>query len=120
MITDYITFIVKTESGGTGLLLVSPELGNYSVIHHASLNYVEGQHIDFFCPVCHENLGMKKLSSDLAEVIMVDENGNEYEIIFSEIAGKKCTYKVKNQNIIASFGKDSDEHTNFWGEYPKY
>lgn len=120
MVSDRIIFSVRTEQGKRGIVLLSPELGNYSMTHHESLDFTEGEHIDFFCPVCHSNLGLKIISSDLAEVIMKDKEGVEYEIIFSEVAGKRFTYQLRNKKIVLSFGEDASEFINFWGEYPKY
>lgn len=119
-VTDKIIFSVITSRGKAGLLLLSPELGDYSVIYHNSLTIEEGEHVDFFCPVCHENLGIKNVNPDFAEVILIDEGGKEYKLVFSEIAGKRCTYKIADNDILESYGEDADEFTNFWGESPKY
>jgi transcription initiation factor IIE alpha subunit len=117
---DHIIFSTETERGLRGVLLISPELGNYTIIHDDKFVFIEGEHVDFFCPVCNENLSLEEADKDLAEVLMIDENEEEYKIIFSEIAGKKCTWKVKDDKIIESFGEDADEYTNFWGSGPKY
>ncbi|MBN1340494.1 MAG: hypothetical protein JXA03_14285 [Bacteroidales bacterium] len=119
-VVSHITFSVITSGGKAGLLLLSPELGDYSVIYHDSLTIEEGEHVDFFCPVCHENLGAKSANPDFAEVILIDENGKEYRLVFSVIAGKKCTFKIAGNSILEAFGDDADEYFNFWGETPKY
>ncbi|MCD4746556.1 MAG: hypothetical protein K8R58_09665 [Bacteroidales bacterium] len=118
-ITDYIILSAKTEKGNAGLLLFTPQLGDYTIIKHPLFNFEEGEHIDFFCPVCSENLSAADINKNLAEVIMIDEKNHEYKILFSEIAGQKCTYKIKNDDIEA-FGEDALEYTNFWGVNPKY
>lgn len=119
-IRDHIIFATETERGLRGVLLISPELGNYTIIHDDKFDFIEGEHVDFFCPVCHENLAIEEVDKDLAEVLMIDDKGDEYKIIFSEIAGKKCTIKLKDDKIIESYGEDSDEYTNFWGVTPRY
>lgn len=119
-IGDHIIFSTQTERGLRGVLLISPELGNYTIIHDDKFNFMEGEHVDFSCPVCHENLSIDEVDQDLAEVILIDENKEEYKIVFSEIAGKRCTMKIKDDKIIESFGEDADEFTNFWGSGPKY
>jgi transcription initiation factor IIE alpha subunit len=119
-IKNSVIFSAQTEKGLKGLILLSPELGNYSILHVPGFSYAEGEHIDFFCPVCHADLGIHKVSKDLAGVIMIDENKDEYHIVFSEIAGKKCTIKMKENSIIESYGENADEFSNFWGEGPKY
>ena len=119
-IKNSVIFSARTEKGISGLVLFSPELGNYSILHVPAFTYAEGEHIDFFCPVCHANLGVPEIGKDLAEVIMMDEKKVEYNIIFSEIAGKQCTIKMKEKTIIESYGEDAGEFSNFWGEGPRY
>jgi len=115
-----VIFSAQTEKGLKGLVLLSPELGNYSILHVPAFSYKDGEHIDFFCPVCHTDLGIHKVSKDLAGFIMIDEKKVEYNIIFSEIAGKQCTIKLKENTIVESFGEDAGEFSNFWGAGPKY
>jgi hypothetical protein len=119
-IKNSIIFSAQTEKGIKGLVLFSPELGNYSILHVPAFAYSGGEHIDFFCPVCHTDLGIHKVSKDLAGVVMIDEKKVEYNIIFSEIAGKKCTIKMKENTIVKSYGEDANEYSNFWGAGPKY
>ena len=113
-----IVFRVENDHNEKGLLLLSPNLGNYEVKRHPDFQYNEGEHISFYCPICQTNLA-SKMSENLAEIIMIDENNNEYEIYFSEIAGEKCTYKISEGEVI-TFGKDSVQYMNFFGENPKY
>lgn len=119
-IKNSVIFSAQTEKGLKGLVLLSPELGNYSILHVPAFSYKDGEHIDFFCPVCHTDLGIHKVSKDLAGFIMIDEKKVEYNIIFSEIAGKQCTIKLKENTIVESFGEDAGEFSNFWGAGPKY
>lgn len=119
-IKNSVIFSAQTEKGVKGLVLFSPKLGNYSILHVPAFTYAEGEHIDFFCPVCHANLGVPKIRKDLAEVLMIDNKQVEFTIIFSQIAGKQCTIKMKENIIMESYGDDSDEFSNFWGEKPRY
>lgn len=112
---DHITFVARTAGGTTGLLLLSPELGDYHPIHHPSFQYSEGDRIEFLCPLCHANLSASELHQNLARIVMIDEDDRRYDIVFSEIAGEKCTYKIGNEEI-ESFGEDSGHYTNFFGE----
>lgn len=119
-IKNSVIFSAQTLTGIRGLVLLSPELGNYSILHVPSFSYNPGDHIDFFCPVCHANLGIPDVNQDLAEIIMIDENKEEFRIVFSEIAGKQCTMKIKENTIVESFGENADEFSNFWGAAPSY
>jgi hypothetical protein len=117
---DHIIFSAQTKKGKKGVLMLSPELGNYTILHDKHFTYEKGEHLDFFCPVCHANLGIPEVNKELAEVLMVDDKGVKYRIIFSEIAGKKCTIQVKGDKMIQVFGEDAEGYTNFWGAGPKY
>ena len=52
----------------------------------------------------------------LAKVLMVDKDGNRYDILFSLIVGEHCTYKVKEGKIESYFGKDYPTYINYFGE----
>lgn len=115
-----LIFSAKAQNGSTGLMLFSPELGNYDILHSPSLDYKKGDHLDFLCPVCHENLAVKHDKDHLAEVLMVEEDGTEYEIVFSEIAGKKAILKIKDDVVVDAYGVDAHQYMNYWGVEPKY
>ncbi|MBN2175643.1 MAG: hypothetical protein JW731_16050 [Bacteroidales bacterium] len=117
---DHIVFAATNRFGRKGVLMLSPELGNYTILHDEHFKYKPGEHLDFYCPVCHGNLAIPHVSKELAEVLMVDDEGVEYRIIFSEIAGKKVTIQVKDDQMVKVFGEDADSYTNFWGIGPRY
>lgn len=114
-----IVFSVKTRDGRTGLLLLSPELGEYNIEKHPSLKLREGEHLEFYCPMCHDSLSSLDEHINLAKIIMLDQEGKESEIIFSKIVGEKCTYQLMGDEILP-FGPDAREYYNFWGEKPEY
>lgn len=119
-VKNNIIFTAKNEMGDKGIILFNQNLGNYNLIHDPNFSIDKGEHIHFFCPICHSNLGIPKVNEDLAEVIMIDSNEIEYEIIFSVVAGKQCTIKLKDNSIIEKYGDDADEYQNFWGAGPSY
>jgi len=110
-----IIFSVKsTEGKKQGLLLLNPELGNYSYVSHPSLKFTEGEKIDFFCPVCFLNLASKQINENLVKIIMVDEQFHEYDIYFSNIAGQFTTFKISKDNIIERHGEHSSSYVNYF------
>jgi|AntAceMinimDraft_9_1070365.scaffolds.fasta_scaffold218790_2 hypothetical protein len=109
-----IVFAAKTPSGERGLIFLSPEIGDYHITKHPEFKIKEGAHIEFFCPICHENLEAKSLNDNLAKIILKDKKGIEHDILFSEIVGEKCTYVIY-ENRVDSFGKDAEHYVNFFG-----
>ncbi|MEN8224319.1 MAG: hypothetical protein ABFS05_03070 [Bacteroidota bacterium] len=114
-----IVLLAKLQDGSQGLLLLSPILGEYSATTHAAFNVNEGDKVDIFCPVCHEDLGDYNDHKNLARVIMIDDREEEYDIVFSEIIGQQCTYKIHGEEV-EKYGEEADLYTNFWGVAPRY
>ena len=114
-----IVLLAKLPDGEQGLLLLSPILGEYSATTHAAFNVNAGDKVDIFCPVCHADLGDYHDDQNLAKVIMIDDREEEYDIIFSEIIGQRCTFKIHGEEM-EKYGEDADIYTNYWGEAPKY
>ncbi len=108
---DYIVFKIRNTRREKGLLLVHPEVGNYSSIKHPLFHFEEGERIDFFCPLCLQSLDAE-VDENLVHVVMVDELQTEHEIYFSRIAGEQSTYQVSEEGIKAT-GEHSHRYTIF-------
>ena len=108
---EHIIFTSKNLKGERGLLLLHPEIGNYSSLKHPSFKYDKGDSLDFFCPLCGQSL-QSKLDKNLAHVLMIDKDGKEYDIFFSRIAGEKSTYKVSGDTVMQA-GEHSYRYTCF-------
>jgi uncharacterized protein YbaR (Trm112 family) len=113
-VKDDIIFAIRTKADQHGLIMLSPKLGNYRVRKHDDLILTEGERLETFCPMCHSNLRAISVNPNLAEVLMVDGNGDEYEIYFSEIVGEHSTFKLKDSEM-ESFGDDSEGYLNYFG-----
>lgn len=109
-----IVLSVYTESQNMGLIFLSTELGNYKRTSHPSFQIKEGEHLDIYCPICHANLQAIEFNENLAKVFMTDESQKVYEILFSEIEGEHCTYKLVD-TMIESYGEHVDHYVNFFG-----
>jgi uncharacterized protein YbaR (Trm112 family) len=114
-VKGFIVFSVKTKEDKRGLIFVSPELGNYQTFTHPSFRISKGEQHEFLCPICHSNLAAIEVNENLVKVLMTGENGKVYEILFSGIAGEKCTYKLKDGQLEV-YGEDSERYRNFFGE----
>jgi len=106
-----LLFSVRTRKGVAGLIALHPDVGNYSVEKNPLFEYKEHDKLDFFCPVCHAELS-SSVHDRLARIIMLDENSQEYEVLFSKVAGEKSTYKIIGKTMEV-YGDDSAEYLDF-------
>ncbi len=113
-----IIFVAKKDNGKKGLILLNPELGDYKRIAHSTFELKDGEHLSFLCPICHSDLSANEISKNLARIIMIDKEGTEYKILFSEVQGEKCTYRICKKEIEA-FGEDSSTYMNYFGSGPQ-
>jgi len=88
-----------------GLVYLNPELGNYTSTTHPSFEIREGEEYIYTCPICGAQLNSMKYLH-LVRILMKDEEGKEFNIYFSGIAGEKCTYKIRGNKIEQSTGPD--------------
>lgn len=110
---ENIIFAAKTKSHKRGLVLLSPKIGDYSVVTHVDFKFEQGELVSFYCPICNISLVATNVNENLANVIMKDETGKEYDVYFSGIAGERCTYKITDKKVEA-FGDKSAQYINFF------
>jgi hypothetical protein len=108
---DNIIFKIKNKQKETGLLLLSPQIGNYSSLKHHSFKINEGEDVDFSCPLCSSDL-KSDIHINLVNVLMVDDKGEEYNVYFSKIKGEHSTYFTKGEEV-GSTGVDAGKYTFF-------
>lgn len=108
---EYIIFKIRNTEREKGLLLIHPEVGNYSSIKHPDFKFLEGDRIDFFCPLCMQNLDAA-IDENLVHVTMVDQLGMESEVYFSRVAGEKSTYSVSKEGVMVT-GEHSFRYAHF-------
>ncbi len=117
-VNEKIIFIALKSNGKKGIILLNPELGDYRRIAHSTLELKDGERLTFLCPICHSDLSANEINRNLARIIMIDENGTEFKILFSEVQGEKCTYRICKKEIEA-FGEDSSTYMNYFGSGPQ-
>ncbi len=103
--TSIVLAASQVNGSQRGLVLMNPEIGNYTTTTHPSFKIEEGEEYIYTCPICHSQLNSAKYKH-LVRVIMIDEEKKEYDIYFSGIAGEKCTYKIRGNKIEAETGPD--------------
>jgi hypothetical protein len=106
---DKVIFTIKRKGWKGGVLMLSPTLGDYSYTHHPSFTVDEGEHFEFHCPICNFDLSVEGVDT-FAKVILHEDGKEDQFVIFSKIKGEKCTYKVSEKQIIASYGEQAARH----------
>jgi len=105
---SHIILAGSIKNGDAGLVLFNPEIGNYSTETNPEFVISSGEKVDFFCPICQQKLA-SDIHDNLSNIIMIDEKGQKFEILFSKIAGEKSTYKIIGESVEV-FG---DHHSNY-------
>jgi hypothetical protein len=111
-IGDHIILSARNKGLPGGLILLHPEPGNYSVATHSTFKYDKGDLVEFFCPICHHNLDSAK-HLNLAMVVMTDDEGKDYDIYFSKVAGEHSTLKMIGEHMEV-FGEHSGDYLDFF------
>ena len=109
---DHIILAAKNPKGTRGLVLLHPELGNYQVITHPGFSYQKGETLKFYCPVCHYSLDSSK-HENLARIVMTDQEGKDFDIYFSKVAGEQSTLKMIGE-FVEVFGPHSENYLDFF------
>ena len=73
---DHIIFKVKNSKKQSALLLLSPQIGNYTSHKHPTFEIQTGEILEFYCPLCNTSL-ISDIHKNLAHVILLDERGYE-------------------------------------------
>jgi len=109
---EHIVLTFKKNRWNKGLLLLHPEIGNYTYKHHSSYSFGIGEKVEFYCPICNRNLTSRK-HSNLAHVNYRDEDGKNYQVYFSKVAGEKSTYKLIG-DFVEIHGENSSMYADFF------
>lgn len=108
---ENIVFSTCNSRKQEGLILLHPDLGNYSLVKHPGFEIGEKELIDFKCPYCSRTLESDR-HVNLARILIRDENGHLGEVHFSRISGQQCTYRIIGQNMEI-YGKDAADYYDF-------
>ncbi len=117
-VDKHIILTAKIDKNKGGLILFEPKLGDFNILKNKNCKLEEKSHVDFLCPVCHASLNNEQ--ENLAEILLVDSEGDEYNILFSEIIGEQATYKIKTGKVFNAYGDDQSKYLNHFGKGPDY
>lgn len=110
-VAEQVIFKVRNKHKKYGLLLLSPQIGNYDSVKDPEFEYKTGDALEFYCPLCSHVLSTT-IDENLIFVVMVDSHGVEHNIYFSRISGEKSTYQVTDDTVVAA-GEHADRYTYF-------
>ncbi len=108
---DHIIFKVKNSRKQSALLLLSPQIGNYSSLKHPSFEIKTGEYLEYYCPLCNAPL-VSEIHKNLAHVILHDESGKRNDVYFSQIVGEHSTFETDGESVRAT-GEDAGRYTFF-------
>jgi len=102
-------------NGRGGLILLSPQPGNYEVLAAQELDLRPGDVIDLHCPVCSKSL-VSRVNEKLAEIGFRLTNGMDGRAHFSRRFGEHATFFITSEEV-RSYGEDADHYSglNFFG-----
>jgi len=112
MAGNKIIISAQANNNTSGLITLSPEVGNYTVKFPDSLKCKKGDLLNLFCPVCHENLASPK-HLNLATIILTNEADEEFEIFFSQVVGEHSTIKMVGDHADL-FGEHADRYQDLF------
>jgi hypothetical protein len=110
--TSIILAASKMNSSQRGLVLLDPELGNYTTTTHPPFTIEEGAEYIYTCPICHSQLNSAKYNH-LVRIIRVEDDGKQYDVYFSDIGGEKCTYKI-GEDKLEMAGPDASRYNKYF------
>ncbi|MFC2080398.1 hypothetical protein ACFLRQ_02875 [Bacteroidota bacterium] len=101
LVREKVVFRVRNEKKKYGLMLLSPEIGNYTSHTHPEFEYSEGDPLDYYCPLCSKIL-RTKIDDNLIYVLMIDDQMIEHDVYFSRIIGEHSTILVTGDTVEAA------------------
>jgi predicted RNA-binding Zn-ribbon protein involved in translation (DUF1610 family) len=108
---DNIIFKVKNSKKQSALLLLSPQIGNYTSHKHPAFEIQTGESLEFYCPLCNASL-ISDIHKNLAHVILQDQKGKSTNIYFSQIVGEHSTFTTDGDSVNVA-GEDAGRYTYF-------
>jgi hypothetical protein len=108
---DNIIFKVRNSRKQSALLLLNPQIGNYTSHKHPTFEIRNGEFLEYFCPLCNASL-ISSIHNNLAHVILQDENGKTNDVYFSQIVGEHSTFETDGESVHIA-GEDAGRYTYF-------
>ena len=110
--------VLRAEHGAQrGLILFSPQPGNYDAVVAEGLRLKRKEQVQFACPVCGHSLTSRR-DPQMAQIEFVTSSGEAGSVAFSRTFGEHATYFITAESV-RSYGEHADtDGVNFWGVGP--
>ncbi len=108
---ENLIFKVKNSKRQSGLLLLSPHIGNYTSHKHPTFEIKTGETLEFYCPLCNASL-ISDIHKNLAHVILQEQTGTNHNVYFSQVVGEHSTFETDGESVRAT-GDDAGKYTYF-------
>ncbi len=107
------TKIVMRISKGRkkGLILLSPQVGNYTSILPEGFGISRGEKVHFECPVCGADL-TSGVDRRLSEVLLKRGEGDFLRVNFSNTYGEEATFVITDDEVRA-YGSHAGQYSEF-------
>jgi hypothetical protein len=98
------------------LILLSPELGDYTVVYPLSFEPKLGFRYTMRCPICQANL-TSKVNDNLVELEAETIDGRNEKVGFSRVYGERATFVGSGPDHVTLYGDHATryEAPNFFG-----
>jgi hypothetical protein len=104
------------QNGDRELILLSPELGDYTVVYPLSFEPQLGTKYTFCCPVCQHNL-TSTANDNLVELRAETDDGRSEKVGFSRTYGERATFVGSGPDHVTLYGDHAIRYDapNFFG-----
>jgi hypothetical protein len=110
-----VVFLVEHQ-GERELVLLSPTLGDYSIVYPQSFSFELGTLYTFRCPLCRADL-TSTLDQKLVDIVSRTDDAGATRVSFSRVFGERATF-VFADDQVERYGEDAELYKglNFFGE----
>lgn len=110
MLGKHIAFnVLNRDNGSKGVLLASPVVGDYKIMHSQSLVIRKHDRLNFTAPCCSVMLNTD--DDRWAKIVLKNKKA---AILFSTVVGERATYKVVRNRKPEAFGRDAHKAEPKW------
>jgi hypothetical protein len=104
------------NDGDRELILLSPDLGDYTVVYPLSFEPRLGLRYTFFCPVCQTDL-TSAANENLVGLDAETDDGRRERVGFSRVYGERATFVGSAPGHVTLYGDHATRYEvpNFFG-----